>query len=420
MLTDATIRAAMREAQATGKSRTLADAGQRGDGRLVVMIRPGEASPLVELYSRQISGKKRTHTKLGNFPALSLAKAREKHRELVPVIREGESIRHHLASQRQARRELGTLGELVEAYAAHLERDGRRSAPEVRRCLSEATNSAARMIGADRPACDVTPGDVADWLRPIHKTAPAAADQYRRWLSAAFNHATRAEHDYRTEAGQVRRWGIVANPAAAVPADTAARRAGTRHLSADELRRVLAWLADGSAGRTDSRACDALRLIAMTGQRVEEVLSLKAGQYAGGWLRWDSTKTGTPHAIPLPGPARLMLDSLTPNRWGLFFPGLKYPAQPFPARSLDWITRRCADGLGIPRFCPRDLRRTWRTLAADAGLSAEACARLQNHTWGSRVAAKHYDRSEHAALKVEAVRKWEVFLSSRLLNSVKL
>jgi len=405
----------MREVQATRRVRTLSDSGQRGEGRLIVAIRPGQAAPLAEVYSRQIKDGKRTHTKLGNFPTLTLAQARDRHRALAPVIREGENIRHHLATMRQARRELGTLVELCEAYADHLARNGRRSAAEVRRCLVTAPNSAAKAMGGDRLACDIAPGDVAQWLRPIHREAPAAADQYRRWLSAAINHCIKSEHDYRAEPDRVRRWGLAGNVAAMVPADTQARRAGTRHLAPDELRAVLRWLADGSAGRTDARACQAMRLMAMTGQRVEMVLHLRAEQWDGEWLHWPSTKTGKPHGIPLPPQAALILHGLTPNPHGWFFPMPTNPAKPFRSKTLDYVCHRCADALGIPRFCPRDFRRTFTTLAADlAGLGAEEIARIQAHQWGSRVAERHYSRATHRELKTTAMHKWAAALNGLL------
>lgn len=421
MLTDAAIRGALATAARTGKARTLTDAGRRGEGRLLAMVRPMPAGPLLEFYARQITGKSRRLVKLGSWPTMTLAAARMAFRDLAPVIREGDNIKAHRDRRRAERAQLGTLRELCEAYAEHLERARRRSAPEVRRCLLDAPGAAARVIGPEVLACDVTGAHVAAWLRPIHRRgSQTMADQARRWLSAAFNWASRHENDYRTEAAKARRWAIAANPAALVPVDTAARRAGTRHLSRDEWAAVWRWLGDGSAGRTDGRACAALRLLMLTGQRVEEVLGLRREQYAAGWLRWEDTKAGRrtgeplPHSIPLPPQAVPLLEALEPNRWGLYFPGLKYPREPFRTASLDWITRRCAEALAIPPFCPRDLRRTWTTLAMDAGLSSEECARVQNHATGPRTQERHYNRSQHEALKVEAMRKWAGAVSAML------
>ena len=267
-----------------------------------------------------------------------------------------------------------------------------------------------KVIGGYRPASEVGPADVAAWLRPIHRRAPAAANQYRAWLSAAYTWALKREHDYTID--QPQRWGVTSNPAAMVPPDTAARRAGTRHLSPEEFTAVWHWLAL-DAGRSDARACNALRLIMATGQRVEEIVHLRAGQWDGTWLRWERTKVANrPHSVPVPAPARALLDTMPPNRHGLLVPGCKDPAKPYRCQSLDWITRRCADQLGIQHFSPRDLRRTWRTLADAAGLSGEEAARIMNHAWGSAIEAKHYDMSQYVAAKVAGMAKWEARLTA--------
>lgn len=174
-------------------------------------------------------------------------------------------------------------------------------------------------------------------------------------------------------------------------------------------------------GRTDLRACNAIRLLMATGQRVEEITGLRAGQYANGWLRWCDTKTGRqrqvekPHSIPVPAQAAQILDGMTPNRHGFYVPGCKRPDEPFRGASFGYIARRCAQQLGIPQFTPRDLRRTWRTLAGDlGGLTAEECARLMNHAFGSKVEEDHYDRGENAPVKLSGMAKWERALAALL------
>ncbi len=418
MLTDAELKKAIREVKATGKSKTLSDDGRRGDGRLVVLARPMPSGPLLEFYARQIAGRQRTMAKLGTYPLMTLEAAREAFRGLSPAIREGGNVRAHRDKVRRERQALGTLQDVCEGYARYMEAAGRRSAPEVRRTLIDTATSACKVIGGYRPAQEVMPADIAAWLRPRHAAAPAATRQRRTWLSAAYTWALKREHDYTID--QPHKWGITSNPAALVPAHTVAQRGGTRHLSPDEFRAVWAWMA-AEGGRSDMRACNAVRLLLATGQRVEEITGLRAGQYADGWLRWDNTKTGRqqqaekPHAIPLPRQARAIIEAMTPNARGWYVPGCKRPDEPFRGESLGYIARRCAQQLGIPQFTPRDCRRTWRTLAGDVGgLTAEECARIMNHAYGSKVEANHYDRGDNAQVKLVAMEKWERALDAIL------
>lgn len=416
MLTDADLKKAIRDVKASGKSKTLTDDGRRGDGRLLVVTRPMPAGPLVEFYARQIVGKKRSMAKLGTYPIMSLQAARKAFADLAPAIRERENVRAHRDKTRQERQELGTLLDLCTAY--HESLGGRRSAPEVKRCLIDTAGSACKAIGGHRPACEVTPKDVADWLRPIHRRGSSvAAKQARVWLSAAYTWGLKREHDYTID--QPHKWGLTMNPAALVPSDTVAQRAGTRSLSAEEFRAVWFWMA-AEGGRSDLRACNALRLLLATGQRVEEITGLRAGQYAEGWLRWGDTKTGRqrqvekPHSIPVPAQAAQILDGMVPNQHGFYVPGCKRPDEAFRGASFGYIARRCSKQLGIPLFTPRDCRRTWRTLAGDiGGLTTEECNRIMNHVHGNKTEEEHYDKGENALVKLAGMAKWE-----RAMNAI--
>ena len=51
-----------------------------------------------------------------------------------------------------------------------------------------------------------------------------------------------------------------------------------------------------------------------------------------------------------------------------------------------------------------------RTEQSAAGLTAEECSRIMNHAWGSKIEAKHYDKSEFASAKVSGMAKWEAWL----------
>ena len=61
--------------------------------------------------------------------------------------------------------------------------------------------------------------------------------------------------------------------------------------------------------------------------------------------------------------------------------------------------------MGWDRVTPRDLRRTWKTLAGLAGVSKADRDALQNH--GARdVSARHYDRYDGMREKRAAVDAW--------------
>ena len=67
----------------------------------------------------------------------------------------------------------------------------------------------------------------------------------------------------------------------------------------------------------------------------------------------------------------------------------------------------------IPVVTNRDLRRTWKTLAGQAGLSKEIRDRLQNHTLQD-VSSKSYDRWNYMPEKRAAMKKWNAFVQAML------
>ena len=73
-----------------------------------------------------------------------------------------------------------------------------------------------------------------------------------------------------------------------------------------------------------------------------------------------------------------------------------------------------------PDFAPftaRDLRRTFRTLGGDDGISKEMRDRLQNHVEGG-VGAKHYDRYGYLPERRAAMDKWADYLDRVIEGTV--
>jgi hypothetical protein len=66
----------------------------------------------------------------------------------------------------------------------------------------------------------------------------------------------------------------------------------------------------------------------------------------------------------------------------------------------------------------RDLRRTWKTLAGQAGLSKEIRDRLQNHTLQD-VSSKSYDRWNYMPEKRAGMKTWDAWIT-RLLAETPL
>lgn len=402
MLTDRQIQAAIRQA----RGETILNDGARGKGAgsLRLRIRLGTRGVSATWFAWwQVDGKARTMT-LGKYPELSLAEAREKADQAVGNAKN--------PAPAQVPAEQRTVEKLFEGYLASMRQEGKRSADEVEAQL----NRAKLVLGADTPAGDVTPADITKVLTPIYdRGARVMADRMRAYLSAAFNWGIEAANDYRTKHRQ--NWGITVNPAAQVRRDTSANVARDRNLSADEMATL--WHAVDGEGFMDGTGA-AIRLLLCCGQRVQETMRLEGRDVdldAAVWtMPATKTKGGKPHQIPLPRQAVETLRPLVAKHGkGPLFPARFGESERQLASSVGKAIRRWLLVNGGEWFQARDLRRTWKSRAHDAGIDRFTRDLIQQHAKGD-TGSKHYDRAEYMPQMRAAMDKWELWLENNVVN----
>jgi integrase len=416
MITESQIKAAVRRVTAGETPRIdLRDDGERGAGRLALIVRRLGAKVATEWYAIYYRDGKRSLSKVGSYPTMALAAARKKFREeYAPAISAGAEPAS-VAARRRHQNEAGTLSELFAAYVESLKAEGKRSADEVDGMLTKV----AAAIGTHRSAASITPEDIVPYLSEIHERgARVMAKQVRAYINAAFAFGMKAEHDYRQKRAGAR-WGIKSNPVAAIRADTDASQPRKRFLTPAEFRALWLWLA---ADEETSLMASALKIMMATGQRTEEILRITTAVYdrPKKMLYWDKTKNGLEHAIPLPPQAVEILERLPTNEHGIYFPnqydGMRFSISDSVGLTIDRFLEGHPE---VPHFVPRDIRRTWKTLAGDAGLSKEIRDRLQNHSKKSDISSRHYDRYDYLAERRAAMAKWAAYLDLVIAGEIK-
>jgi integrase len=108
-----------------------------------------------------------------------------------------------------------------------------------------------------------------------------------------------------------------------------------------------------------------------------------------------------------------LIESIKPNAHGWFFPSATDSTKPVSHSTLYSFMWRQRKREVIPVVTNRDLRRTWKTLAGQAGLSKEIRDRLQNNTLQD-VSSKSYDRWNYMLEKRAAMKQWNAFVRSML------
>jgi site-specific recombinase XerD len=315
-LTDGAIRQALKRVEESRKQETLSDGEGRGTGRLVLSLRPMPKRVLAEWMAQQWRDGRRAKCKIGSYPAMSLSNARAIfQRDFATMILRDRSIK----TAGDARP--GTVADLFHAYVEHLQATGKPSWSDVERSL----DAVAQTIGRNRLARDIEPDDVLDVLRPIYKRGKRAmADHVRSFIRSAYSWGLKSELDYRSVSP--RRFKL-RNPAADIP--TEPKVVGTRWLNENEFVQLYRWLECPSAP-VHPPYTRAVRILMLTGQRVEEIARLHVDQYdrKERIIDWSKTKNGKAHSIPLPELAAELIESLIPNKHGWFFPSAMDPSRP--------------------------------------------------------------------------------------------
>lgn len=328
-----------------------------------------------------------------------LAAALEKCRELADVhaaradtggLREAKAERRKaFFAQKvaEAAKSERTLQKLLDAYAAHLKTQGRRSHVDVDQIFKRHVTEAWPGI-ADAPAVDLTPDQVLDMLRRLIQAGKGrTANKLRSYIRAAYQCAL----DVRTTASipvVFKSFGVVFNPAAQTRRSPQFDRADKRPFSKADLQAYWQLIAE----RRGPEAA-MLRLHLLTGgQRIEQFVRLKWADVGDEAITIFDGKGRPgqgprPHQIPLVKLARADLAVLT--RKGEFSISTTAGKKAISVRTLaGWAHAIVGDA--IEGFQLKRIRSGVETLLAARGVSREVRGHLQSHGL-TGVQARHYD-----------------------------
>lgn len=348
-------------------------------GRLLARCRDSGA---VEFYFRTRAGGADVARKLGDYPAVTLAEAREK-------AGQAGKVPAAIAAN-------GTFGDLLDAYIKHLNDAGKVSAKDVKRTYLRAIPDKAAI--RRKRAAAITPSDLTDVIAArVRAGVTTEANRLRAHLSAAFAHGARLDHDPRRPEATAR-FGLTGNPASVVARIAEFERAGD-----PDGARVLTWARLGQywwALEAEPPVIKAtLRFIlAIGGQRIQQVLRAEWTDVRESVVYLTDAKgkgSPRPHAVPITKLAMCELDTLRGH------------ARPFPVThwTLADAIARARDRMDGAPFDARDLRRTVETRLGDLGVSRDSLAHLLSHG-RTGVQAEHYDRAERLDEKRAALDLW--------------
>jgi integrase len=339
------------------------------------------------IYQYKRAGKTRRLV-LGQASALKVAKARDIAADLHAKVRlGGDPAGEKRAAVDRARHTFGALSNrFLESVESGRLRE--RTKKEVRRHL----NKYAAPLHS-RSLDNVELRDIAELLSQIEKAGGAVtANRVRSTLSQLFA------------------WGMREGVARANPAIGTNKRDESprdRVLTGDELRAI--WHAADSI----PVAGDVVKLLALTGQRLNEIAQLRWTEVdlAGGVINLpkERTKNHRPHTIPLSCTALAILSAIKPDGDSVF----NSRKRGGPTANWSYVKELLDEHSGVQHWVLHDIRRSVATGMADIGIQPHIIEAVLNHVSGHRGGiAGIYNRSSYAAEKAAALARWDQHVAS--------
>jgi integrase len=322
------------------------------------------------ILNYRVHGVERRYT-IGSYPDWGVSAAREEAKRLKRLVDQGRDP----MGERHDERAAPTVNELVDRYLVeHAPRKRERSRQEDESLIRQWIRPE---LGNKRVA-DLRHADIEKLHHKItaHGT-PTRANRTAALLSKAFSLAVRWE--MRPD-----------NPVKGIERNTEEKR--NRYLAGDELRR----LTEALAVYPNQGAANAIRLLLLTGARRGEILGATWDQFdleEGVWTKPAAlTKQKKLHRVPVSAPVRQLLAEMRgaadrraaeTNREPspFLFPAQRRARQgPGHMVEVKGAWRAICKQAGLSGVRVHDLRHTYASILASAGLSLPIVGQLLGHT----------------------------------------
>ena len=273
-----------------------------------------------------------------------------------------------------------SVGDIIDLYEAARRREGGRI-KRIDGAMRTVRNGLADFL--DLPAKQLTKADVRAARDKIGKRAVQQADRFLAYLGPIWKWASSEDHvevnfvpDVLKIAPQVKR---------------------DRVLTDDEVKKL--WDACGQLGNGPAAAAFGrmLKFALLTGQRRDEVASLKYGHVIDGRWKQLENKASRPHTLKLPQMALELIGQGEPNEYCFAGAAGKISGFSKVKAKLDKLA-------GIDEWRIHDLRRTFASGLLRIGIDRTTIHLALNHSLGSL--ADVYMVDEMAAHKAAALERW--------------
>ena len=345
-------------------------------------------------YQYRIAGRKERLV-IGTYPAMSLQRARQIHREHQTMVETGRSPARHIGQQKASKR-TGVVDDVEHFARSWLEEwSAGKGAGTVGHTEGWLEADVFPVIGRV-PVREVTSAQILNVVDRIKgRGAAQSARRVRGILKQIFDYA-------------IDRLLIQNNPVDRIRAKSIAGISQReRALNSTEIGGFLRALETNSC-REQSKI--ALKLLLLTLVRKRELLTARwdnVDLQMGVWVI-PKTKTGKTHEVHLSQQAREYFERLKVLACGSPFvlPHISRLGQPMGPSTLNEVIRRLMDrGVkGLEHFTVHDLRRTASTHLHEAGFEPTIIEKALGHT--IKGVAGIYNRAEYREQRRNMLQQW--------------
>lgn len=381
----------------------------------VLRVRPTGSKSFYYMFD--LKGK-RCRMLLGQYPAVSLADARNKHLEAQIMVNRGEDPRIPKIEESVSEPEIVTVELLADKWAEWSKKHHN----------SKWSNTLLLALKKDvipqygqRLAAEIRRKDAIEILETKAATAPGQANNLHKALRGMWQYGVERELVDFNPFADIR-------AAKSIPAMKQVSR--KRILSDDEIK--LIWHAIDQGGGSESTK-RALKVMLLTGQRSGEVCGMQSTEIqigigkplcqmcrgCGWWNIPEERRQGNKggeHRVYL---SRLALKIIGDGQ-GYIFQG-DLDNKPISSNSVNHHVRRNVEATnklpyyGLPRWTPHDLRRTCGTGIRRLGCSRDTMNIILGHEVGG--VTKVYDRYEGDPEKEQWLLAWSEYLEPLIFSS---
>ncbi|WP_367607861.1 tyrosine-type recombinase/integrase [Legionella sp. W05-934-2] len=357
------------------------------------------------IYRYKIDGKK-DHVTLGNYPAVSLSDAKRKFMDLRDLKKNGNNPKNILLTQKEE--ESYTVQDLVTNWYDNYIVRHRKNPGQVEQIIKA---DITPMLGSVEVE-ELKTKDITRALdRIVKRGAPVHANKVLSALKQAFNYAvSRGELTTNTAANiRSRDIGGVEKPR-------------ERFLSLDEIKLVWDFLSDGEHG-VSLQITNAIKILLLTGVRTGELRIAKWNEFDFENSLWTipaaNTKTGITMRVHLTELVKSLFMELYNCSIGYYVISGVDGHKPLTDRALPRAVNRIQERIGIPKWTPHDLRRTFATqLGETLNIDPVVIEKCLGHKMPKIMAT--YNKNEMLPQRKEALEKWSDYVTNLVFENVDL